>query len=135
MSFYAYMLRCADGSYYVGHTDDLDARTAAHQTGLFSGYTHKRRPVQLVWHQEFAERDQAFAAERQIKGWSRAKKEALIRGDWDAVQLLSRKLFLRSSFDTPPSAATQDERFGDSSNPLIRSGGAKRSVSKDERDE
>jgi tRNA/rRNA methyltransferase len=110
MSFYTYMLLCTDRSYYVGHTEDLEARVGAHQSGLLPGYTQKRRPVQLVWYQEFAERDQAFAAERQIKGWSRAKKEALIRGDWDAVQLLSRKLFLRSSFDTPPSAATQDER-------------------------
>ena len=110
MSFYAYMLRCSDGSYYVGHTDDLDARIGAHQSGLLPGYTQTRRPVQLVWSQEFAEREQAFAAERQIKGWSRAKMEALIKGDWDAVRLLSRKLFLRSSFDTPPPAATQDER-------------------------
>jgi len=110
MSFYTYMLRCSDDSYDVGHTEDLDTRFAAHQSGLLTGYTQRRRPVHLVWHQEFAERDQAFAAERQIKGWSRAKKEALITGDWDAVQLLSRKLFLRSSFDTPPSAASQDER-------------------------
>ena len=112
MSFFAYMLLCSDGSYCVGHTDGLDNRLAAHQSGLFRGYTSRRRPVQLVWHQEFAERDQAFAAERQIKGWNRAKKEALIRGDWDAVQLLSRKLFLSSSFDTPPEAAAQDERDG-----------------------
>ena len=112
MSFCAYMLLCSDGSYYVGHTDDLDSRLAAHQFGLLPGYTSRRRPVHLMWRQEFAEREQAFAAERQIKGWSRAKKEALIRGDWDAVQLLSRKLFLRSSFDTPPSAPTQDERDG-----------------------
>ena len=110
MSFYAYMLRCSDGSYYVGHTDDLEARIAAHQSGLLPGYTQRRCPLHLVWHQEFAERDEAFAAERQIKGWSRPKKEALIRGDWEAVQLLSRKLFLRPSFDTPPLAATQDER-------------------------
>ena len=110
MSFYAYMLRCADGSYYVGHTDNLDARLGAHQSGLIAGYTHKRRPVSLIWSQEFGERDEAFRAERQIKGWSRAKKEALIGGDWDAVQLLSRKMFLRASFDTPPAAATQDER-------------------------
>jgi predicted GIY-YIG superfamily endonuclease len=110
MSFYAYMLRCSDGSYYVGHTDDPDARIGAHRSGLLPGYTQKRHPVHLVWHQDFVERDQAFAAERQIKGRSRAKKEALIRGDWDAIQLLSRKLFLRSSFDTPPSATTQDER-------------------------
>ena len=79
-------------------------------SGLLPGYTQRRCPLHLVWHQEFAERDEAFAAERQIKGWSRPKKEALIRGDWEAVQLLSRKLFLWPSFDTPPLAATQDER-------------------------
>ena len=110
MSFWAYMLRCSDGSYYVGHTDDLETRIGAHQSGLIKGYTQKRRPVTLVWSQEFSERDEAFRAERQVKGWSRAKKEAMIRGDWDGVQLLSRKLFLRSSFDTSPSAPTQDER-------------------------
>lgn len=135
MSFHAYMLRCSDGSYYAGHTDDLDARISAHQSGLLPGYTRKRRPVLLVWHQEFAERDEAFAAERQIKGWSRAKKEALIRLDWDAIQLLSRKLFLRSSFDTPPSAATQDERIRGITKPLILSSGPKGRVSKDGRDE
>jgi tRNA/rRNA methyltransferase len=110
MAFYAYMLRCADDSYYVGHTDDLSGRVGAHQSGLIPGYTQKRRPVSLIWYQEFAERDEAFGAERQIKGWSRAKKEALIRADWDGVRLLSRKLFVRSSFDTLPSAATQAER-------------------------
>jgi len=104
------MLRCSDGSYYVGHTDDLVARIAAHQSGLMPGYTQKRRPVALVWHQNFPDQDQAFAAERQIKGWSRAKKDALIDGDWEAIQLLSRKLFVRASVDTPPLAATQDER-------------------------
>jgi tRNA/rRNA methyltransferase len=104
------MLRCADGSYYVGHSDDLEARLAAHRTGALQGYTQSRRPVTLVWSQEFGERDEAFRAERQIKGWSRAKKEALIRGDWDGLQVLARKLFLDSSFDTPPAAATQDER-------------------------
>ena len=110
MTFWAYMLRCSDGSYYVGHTDDLEARVNAHHSGLVAGYTQKRLPLSLAWSQEFAERDEAFRAERQIKGWSRAKKEALIRGDWEGVQLLARKLFVRSSFDTPPSAATQDER-------------------------
>ena len=141
MSFHTYMLRCSDGSYYVGHTDDLEARFGAHQSGLLPGYTQKRRPVTLVWSQDFPERDQAFAAERQIKGWSRAKKEALIRGDWDALQLLSRKLFLRSSFDTPPfdklRTATQDERFPDDPDPLILSSGlsgAEGRVSKAERD-
>ena len=110
MSFYAYMLRCADGSYYVGHTDDLDARISAHQAGTLPGYTEKRRPVTLVWTQDFAERDQAFAAERQIKGWSRAKKEALIRGDWAAIQrLASRATILRDAGSTS-SPAPQDER-------------------------
>ena len=110
MTFWTYMLRCADKSYYVGHTDDLQARFGAHQSGLIEVYTQTRRPVTLVWQQEFADRDEAFRAERQIKGWSRAKKEALIQGDWEGVQFLSRKLFLRSSFDTPPPATTQDER-------------------------
>ena len=110
MSFWAYVLRCADGSYYTGHTDDLTARIGAHQSGVIDGYTQRRRSVTLAWSQEFPTRDEAFEAERQIKGWSRTKKEALIRGDWHAIQILSRKLFLRSSFDTPQLAATQDER-------------------------
>ena len=73
MSFYTYMLRCADDSYYVGHTDDLDSRIAAHQSGAVPGYTFERRPVHLVWTAEFSERDEAFDAERKLKGWSRAK--------------------------------------------------------------
>ena len=84
--FFVYMLRCADGSYYVGHTDDLEQRFAQHQAGEIEGYTHQRRPVELVWSQETATRDEALAAERRLKGWARAKKEALIRGDWNAIQ-------------------------------------------------
>jgi LAO/AO transport system kinase len=84
--FFVYMLRCADGSYYLGHTDDLDRRVAQHDAGEIDGYTHERRPVQLVWSQETATREEALVAERRIKGWARAKKEALIRGDWHAVQ-------------------------------------------------
>ena len=136
MSFWAYMLRCSDGSFYLGHTDALEARVLAHQSGLIPGYTERRRPVELLWSQEFAERDEAFRAERQIKGWSRAKKEALVRGDWDGLRVLSRKLFIRSSFDTPPSAATQDERLMDAAGPLILSSGLSDSegrVSKDKR--
>src|SRR3954453_14932929 len=110
MSFWAYMLRCADGSYYVGHTDDLSARVGAHQSGLIEGHTQKRLPVLLVWSQDFPDRDQAFAAERQIKGWARAKKEALIRGDWPAIQrLASRSPVLRDAASTS-SAAPRDER-------------------------
>ncbi|GAA4720307.1 GIY-YIG nuclease family protein [Sphingomonas lutea] len=137
MSFWAYILRCADGSYYVGHTEELDVRIGAHQSGLIEGYTNTRLPVTRVWSQEFTTRGEALDAERQIKGWSRAKKEALIRGDWDGVQVLSRKLFVRASFDTPPVAATQDERAEHDENiPLILSSERSNSegrVSKDAR--
>ena len=84
------MLRCSDGSYYVGHTDDLEARVVAHDRGVYLGYTHGRRPVVLVWHESFATRDEAFEAERRIKGWTRSKKEALIGHDWAALQALAR---------------------------------------------
>ena len=90
MSFWAYMLHCADRSFYVGHTEDLEARVAAHQSGLLPGYTATRRPVTPVWSQDFATRYEALQAERQIKGWSRAKKLALIRGDWDRISSLAR---------------------------------------------
>ena len=68
------MLRCSDGSYYTGHTDDLDHRMAQHRTGEHGGYTAKRKPVVLVWSEIFATREEAIAAERRIKGWSRAKR-------------------------------------------------------------
>jgi len=84
--FFVYMLRCADKSYYVGHTDELDRRVAQHQSGAIEGYTFKRRPVELVWTHEAATREDALTAELRIKGWGRSKKEALIRGDWTAIQ-------------------------------------------------
>jgi len=90
MAFWAYILLCADGSYYTGHTDNLDARIGAHRSGAFEGYTRQRRPVTLVWSQDFATRLEALDAERQIKGWSRAKKEALIASDWQALTRLAR---------------------------------------------
>ena len=90
MAFWTYMLRCADGKYYVGHTDNLEVRIGQHQSGYFGGYTLRRRPVELVWSEYFQTRYEALSAERQIKGWSRAKKEALIAGDWDLVSQLAR---------------------------------------------
>jgi predicted GIY-YIG superfamily endonuclease len=89
MAFWVYMLRCSDGSYYTGNTDDLEKRVAEHQTGEISGYTSTRRPVELVFDQEFATREEALSAELQIKGWSRKKKEAMIRGDRKEVQRLA----------------------------------------------
>ena len=111
MAFYTYILKCADRSYYTGHTDDLEMRIAQHQDGTFPGYTHERRPVELLWCEDFPSREEALASELTIKGWSRAKKEALIRRDWDAVQRLAAR---RGPFETPPqpaaSAAPQGER-------------------------
>jgi tRNA/rRNA methyltransferase len=117
MSFWAYILRCSDGNYYVGHTENLESRVGAHQSGSIPGYTQKRRPVVLVWSQDFPDRSSALDAERQIKGWTRAKKEALIAGDWNALSKLARK-----SFDTPVrhgSPATQDQRRRATQPPVI----------------
>lgn len=91
MSFWVYILRCADGSYYTGHTDGLERRIAQHVTGAIPGcYTLSRRPVDLVFSQDFPSRLEALASERQIKGWSRRKKEAMMRGDWTEVSRLAR---------------------------------------------
>ena len=109
MAFRAYLLRCADGTYYTGHTDDLEHRMAQHSVGAAGGYTATRLPVRLVWSSEFATRYEALSAERQIKGWSRAEKEELIRGDWRAVRRLARR---RQSFETAQTSSSppQDER-------------------------
>lgn len=93
MAFHAYILRCQDGSYYVGHTDDLEKRLSEHRNGGVTVYTRKRQPVSLVWSDYFQTRDEALAAERQINGWSRAKKEALIKGNWERLQRLARNLY------------------------------------------
>jgi tRNA/rRNA methyltransferase len=86
MAFYAYILRCADGSYYTGHTDALETRIAQHQSGTIKGYTFDRRPIELMWSAEFGTRAEALAAELQIKGWSRKKKEALIAENWEKLK-------------------------------------------------
>ncbi len=90
-SFWVYILKCADDSYYTGHTDNLEKRIAEHQCGTFPGFTSKRRPVELVFCQMFTSREDAFAAERKIKGWSRAKKEALIDRNWEEVSRLAHE--------------------------------------------
>ncbi|MCB2063052.1 MAG: Mov34/MPN/PAD-1 family protein [Novosphingobium sp.] len=90
MSFWAYMLHCRGGAYYTGHTDDLEKRISEHQGGLIEGFTSARLPVELVWSQEFPTRIEALEAEQRIKGWSRKKKMALIRGDWDEISMLAK---------------------------------------------
>ncbi|MCW5693756.1 MAG: GIY-YIG nuclease family protein [Pseudolabrys sp.] len=93
MGAFVYMLRCADNSYYVGSAtgEDLSKRIAEHQSGAYPGYTYSRRPITLVWSEHFEKITDAITAERQIKGWSRAKKEALARGDWPSVRSLARR--------------------------------------------
>ena len=85
------MLHCRGGLFYVGHTYDLDRRIGEHKSGLIPGFTADHFPVELVWSDRFLNRDDAKAAERKLKGWSRAKKLALIRGDWALVSALAKK--------------------------------------------
>jgi predicted GIY-YIG superfamily endonuclease len=86
MAYYVYILKCADGSYYTGSASDLDRRVMEHQQGAAtSSYTFRRRPVHLVWSEEVATYNEALLHEHQIKGWSRAKKAALIRGSLQEV--------------------------------------------------
>ena len=86
------MVRCADGSYYIGSARlGLERRLSEHNTGVYGGYTSKRLPVDLVWSQHYLDITDAIAVERQIKGWSRSKKEALIRGDYGEIRNLARR--------------------------------------------
>jgi predicted GIY-YIG superfamily endonuclease len=111
IQFWVYMLRCADGSYYVGHTENLEARLWQHHNGICCEWTRRRGPVELVWCDWTSERYEALAFERRIKGWSRAKKEALIRGDWVRINWLSRAPSERPSNSADlRSASAQDER-------------------------
>ncbi len=86
---WVYILKCRDASYSTGKTQDLELRIVQHQNGTYGGYTSKRLPVKLVYVQGFPTYNEAIQAERQIKGWSRAKKEALIRGDFELLHDLS----------------------------------------------
>lgn len=88
---WVYILRCTDNTYYVGSTIDTESRLVAHQRGTIPGcYTASRRPVELVFCEEANSLEDAFRWERQLKGWSRRKKEALIAGRYDLLPGLSR---------------------------------------------
>lgn len=93
---FVYMLRCTDGRFYTGVTRrPLEERVGDHNSGALGGYTATRRPVELVWHQEFHSAEEAIEAERRIKGWSRRKKLALIDGDWERLKRAAKKDFKR----------------------------------------
>jgi putative endonuclease len=92
MSAWLYIVECSDGSYYTGTTrTSLELRIAQHNTGHFDGYTTKRRPVSLCFSERFERIEDTISAERQIKGWSRSKKQALIEGDFARLQDLSKR--------------------------------------------
>ena len=95
MIFTTYILRCSDHSYYTGHTDNFDVRMNQHQIATV-GYVAERRPFSVVWIGEFETRAEALAFELKVKGWSRAKKEALIAGDWNLVSKLAKSSKNRS---------------------------------------
>ena len=113
MAFWTYILLCADGLYYTGHTDNLEYRIGQHQSDKIEGFTSSRLPVRLMWSQDFATRYEALDAEMRIKKWSRAKKEALIRGDWETVSHFAKPPKERSS---TPFVSNEEER----SRPSIR---------------
>ncbi|WP_082444213.1 TrmH family RNA methyltransferase [Sphingomonas sp. Leaf242] len=115
MTFWAYVVRCADNSYYTGHTDNLERRIGQHNLGEISGYTQTRRPVTLMWCQDFGSRQEALAAEFQVKGWSRRKKEALAREDWAdlhdaAIPPRERALRLRSGRTEGGGISSEEEK-------------------------
>jgi putative endonuclease len=88
--YFVYIVKCSDESYYTGVTSNLEQRINEHNYGIFKGYTSKRLPVTLVFSNRFSDVREAIRAEKQIKGWSRAKKEALIEGDFEKLVKLSK---------------------------------------------
>ena len=87
--YFVYILECSDDSYYTGVTNNLEKRINEHQSGIIKGYTNKRLPVKLVFSERFIDIDQAIRFEKQVKGWSRKKKLALINRDFDLLVYLS----------------------------------------------
>ena len=86
--WFVYILRCADGSFYVGATNDIPSRLAKHNNGTAAAHTATRRSVHLVYIEGYSKRDDCLKRERQFKRWTRAKKEALIAGDTTALKRL-----------------------------------------------
>lgn len=92
--YYVYILLCSDNSYYTGVTNNLEVRFLYHQNGYdINSYTYNRRPVEIVFYTEFNEINQAIAFEKQVKGWSRKKKEAIINDEWEKLPNLSKRKF------------------------------------------
>ena len=88
-----HILLCADGSYYCGSTIDLDRRMIQHNPGRVANHTAKRLAVELIYFEEYSRIDQAFYREKQMQGWSGKKKEAVMRGDFELLPELAKKIF------------------------------------------
>ena len=114
MGAYVYMLRCSDNTFYVGTAtgSDLSRRIAEHNSGAYPGYTSSRRPVELVWSEFFERITDAIAVERQLKGWSRSKKAALVTADWAAIQQLSKRRAGKAAVILRGSAASRPRTSG-----------------------
>jgi putative endonuclease len=106
MKGWMYILECIDGSYYTGSTNDLELRVAQHQAGEGANHTKKRLPVKLVYYEEFQRIDDAFNREKQIQGWGRKKKDALINGNLDRLPLLAKNHTQCSEIVASTSSAT-----------------------------
>jgi putative endonuclease len=106
---FLYILECADGSYYTGSTKDLERRLREHQNMLGANYTKRRLPVKLVYYEEYLRIDEAFYREKQLQGWSRKKKEALINGNPELLPKLAKKIFRNTTVASikSPSSITQ----------------------------
>jgi predicted GIY-YIG superfamily endonuclease len=89
--FFVYILRCSDGSFYTGHTDNLEKRLDEHNSDCYDCYTRRKLPVTLVYHAIFSSRDEAIQAERQIKNWSHAKRQALVDNNWGLLKILAKR--------------------------------------------
>jgi putative endonuclease len=97
MKGYMYILKCSDGSYYTGSTNDLERRLWQHQNGEGALYTKNRLPVELVYYEEYERIDYAFYREKQVKDWSRKKKEALIEGKLEELPKLAKKVWKKKN--------------------------------------
>ena len=112
---YVYILECSDASYYVGSTWDLERRVGEHNVGLGAEYTRRRRPVRLVWSCQLNRIDEAYRVEKQLQGWSRAKRRALVEGRFEDLPALARTAKPRavvSTGSTDGEAGSTDGRRG-----------------------
>lgn len=92
-----YIIKCSDGSYYTGSTKYLEKRFLEHTNGTGAKYTAKRLPLELIYYEGYSRIDEAFYREKQIQGWSRKKKEALMKGETELLPKLAKKVFVKKS--------------------------------------